>query len=380
MKDPELFADNNDKELIIPAGQIETTKKSVYWDIQPSWQRNTFMNFITGSRGLGKTFGALLQAYYDWKATGNTFVYVRRNSMDISKVGAKLFDKHLEYGFIHELISYRRGTYYICKYSTPTTSIKDTSPDDWVPLCYVVPLSLYLKYKSTVFAKAKTIIFDEFVEESGKYNDNEVEALLSLIETVFRGDDDLTRVYCLANGFTIYNPYFLYFGIQPDRSSKTGITYFKDKSILIEEVDAEAFIREKRANTRFGRLIENTTYGDFMLGNKNIGDDFKNVQDFKEEKYVKTPVGKIIIGNDFYNVFSVQNTTKKNDILSRTMIKASKSKVIDDNTVNLTNNLMAGVPLAVNNSRMMLNILAAKRLGELYFGDSKTAAMLREVF
>ncbi|MCG5559890.1 phage DNA encapsidation protein, partial [Klebsiella pneumoniae] len=82
---------------------------------------------------------------------------------------------------------------------------------------WAIPLSTWQSEKSNAYPNVTTIIFDEFIREKDKtgYLANEAEALLNLMDTVFRGRDNV-RCVCLSNAVSVVNPYFLYFNLVPD--------------------------------------------------------------------------------------------------------------------------------------------------------------------
>lgn len=85
-------------------------------------------------------------------------------------------------------------------------------------LGYAISLSNVdtLKKYSPLFADCYTFIFDEFLTESGKYLNQEVEKLQSLLITCARGGGKQSReieVFLLANRTSLLNPYYIYFDI-----------------------------------------------------------------------------------------------------------------------------------------------------------------------
>lgn len=142
------------------------------------------------------------------------------------------------------------------------------------PQVYFVALSTSTRKKSQSYADVNQIVFDEVFESVGKrkYLKDEVSLFLEFYETVNRLRIDgrpEVRVFFLSNKTTFINPYFSYFGITPfaDRF-KT----FKDGLIVVENYSNEKFIETKK-NTKFGRLISGTKYGDYAIENQVWFDD-----------------------------------------------------------------------------------------------------------
>ena len=88
------------------------------------------------------------------------------------------------------------------------------------------------------------------------YLPNEAEALLNMMETVFR-DRENTRCILLSNATSVVNPYFLYFGLMPN--VETRFNHYEDRGILIELCDSKEFAIVKK-QTPFGKLIQGTAY------------------------------------------------------------------------------------------------------------------------
>ena len=96
---------------------------------------------------------------------------------------------------------------------------------------HAMTLSTAQDLKSSNFNKVKTIIFDEFIIESGQkkyYLKDEVFVFLNLIETIARLRN--VRIFLLANSVTVTNPYFLYFDINLPYNS--DIVTYKNRTNL----------------------------------------------------------------------------------------------------------------------------------------------------
>jgi hypothetical protein len=133
------------------------------------------------------------------------------------------------------------------------------------------------------------IIFDEFLREkdNSSYLPNEVEALLNLMDTVFR-DRDNVRCVCLSNAVSVVNPYFLYFDLVPDIQKR----FNANEHIVVEIPDSVDF-SEARRKTKFGALIDGTNYGEMSLDNEFTNDSNVFIERrSKESKFVFTIVYK----------------------------------------------------------------------------------------
>lgn len=224
--------------------------KSLYYNPNKMLSYNRILNFVIGARGIGKSFAFKVYPIKRFLKYGEEFIYVRRYKTELRKV-FKYFDDVRDEFPEHKLTV--EGRTFKC---------------DGKTFGYAIPLSTWQTEKSNAYPNVTTIIFDEFIREKDKsdYLPNEVEALLNLMDTVFRNRDNV-RCICLSNAVTIVNPYFLYFDLVPDVSKRFNA--YRD--ILIEIPDSKDFANERR-KTRFGMLIDGTDYADMSLDNKFVND------------------------------------------------------------------------------------------------------------
>lgn len=223
---------------------------SLYYNPQKMLSYNRILNFIVGARGIGKSFSMKRHCINRFIKHGEQFVYVRRYKGELKKVSQYFDDvKHLFPGVDFKV---KGRCFYI-----------NNKLAGWA-----IPLSMWQSEKSNAYPDVSTIVFDEFIREKDNsgYLPNEVEALLNLMDTVFRGRENV-RCVCMSNAVSVVNPYFLYFQLMPD----TGKRYNAYKDILIEIPESYDFSQERR-KTRFGSLIDGTEYGDMSLDNEFVND------------------------------------------------------------------------------------------------------------
>lgn len=225
-------------------------KTSLYYNPNKMLSYNRILNFVIGARGIGKSFAMKEFPIKRFIKNGEQWIYVRRYKPELKKIH-NYFDD-VSFKFPENKLQVKGRNFLI-----------DGKQAGWA-----IPLSAWQSEKSNAYPNVTTIIFDEFIREkdNSNYLPNEVEALLNLMDTVFRNRDNV-RCICLSNAVTIVNPYFLYFNLVPDTSKRFNA--YRD--ILIEIPDSKDFSEERR-KTRFGRLIEGTEYGDMSLDNKFVND------------------------------------------------------------------------------------------------------------
>lgn len=255
-----------------------------YYDITNTLTYNALYYFIIGERGVGKTYSAKKFAIRRFLKTGEQFVYLRRYKTELGEsVGdekdAKFFKKIKSEFPDHKFrVS---GDKLYC--------------DD--KICgYALSLSTALILKSAEFDKVKTIIFDEFIIDSGSssyhYFKNEVEHFLEFYESIARLRD--VRVLFLANAISISNPYFTYFNITLPYGNK-NIKTFKKGLIVLEYIKNLAY-REIKKQSKFGQIIEGTKYSEYAIDNKFLRDN----KAFVKKKTPKSKFFFTIIYNGVY--------------------------------------------------------------------------------
>ena len=237
----------------------------MFWNINETLSFNALFNFIVGNRGSGKSYGAKKWCIEDFLKNKNQFVWVRRfdSEFDDFKTG---FFSDIVHAFEGVEFEYKSYTFYINKEVAG----------------YAIPLSISSKKKSSSYPNVNKIIFDEFIIDKGNsyYLKKEVEVFLDLYETVMRmREDNIRGAFFIANAITFTNPYFLYFNIEKP-TGKRGI--LKKGEILIQLVNNKDYI-EKKKNTRFGKLIQGTEYGDYSIQNNFLRDNNDFIIDHKPQ-------------------------------------------------------------------------------------------------
>lgn len=208
------------------------------------------LNFIIGARGIGKSYAMKKHPIKRFIKYGEQFIYVRRYKPELKKIGNYFNDIAQE--FPNHEFKVKGRQFFI-----------DGKLAGWA-----IPLSAWQSEKSNAYPMVTTIVFDEFIRErdNSGYIPNEVDALLNLMDTVFRTREN-GRCICLSNAVSVINPYFVYFGLVPDINKRFNAY----KHILIEIPDSKDFSDERR-KTKFGQLIDGTEYGEMSLDNEFVND------------------------------------------------------------------------------------------------------------
>ena len=285
----------------------------MYWDINKSLSYNALFNFIVGNRGAGKTYGSKKYVINRFLKYGEQFVYIRRFKDELKKIKKFFDDIKPEFPDVEFKVS---GKTFLINGKECGTAM---------------PLSTAKIEKSTAFPLVTTIIFDEFILDKGThhYLPDEVTNFLECYETIARTRDNC-KVFFLSNAITITNPYFLYFNIKLPYDK----TIMCKNDILIELVQNRDFIDMKK-QTRFGKLISDTEYGNYAIENEFLRDNktfiekksgnceffFKFV--YKENTYgvwINMNKGKIFVSNDYDENYTCTYALTKTDHTPNTML------------------------------------------------------------
>ena len=248
-----------------------------YWDIGKilSYQRN--FNFINGERSIGKTYTT--EKFFIDKAikTGKEFVYITRTQDEkrngifkeaFSKVISREFpDKEII--FTNEECILKIDEYKRC-------------------LGYCIALSEALKIKKRSFPNVYYLMFDEYMLENKgltRYVNGwkEPELFLSLYHTIDREED---RVICflLGNNTTFYNPYHMHPAFQIPHIKKGQI--WAGENVLFQWAEGTEELREEKANCKFLKMLNDTTYGKYAVK----GDYIEDSDEFIEKRSAEARV------------------------------------------------------------------------------------------
>lgn len=228
---------------------------NIFMDFNKILSYNCFLNFIIGERGVGKSYGAKKYLFKHFLKTGKRFIYLRRYKAELEEATMKdkepIFFEQIKDDEVvkgHKFTNNSKSCYI-----------------DGKKCGYFYTLSTSLIGKSTTFTDVDTIVFDEILIAKGNYHylQKEVFQFLEFIESVGRLRD--IRVFCLSNAISQNNPYFREFDLTLPYNSEFKV--FKKGLICLWYVKNEKY-RQAKKQSKFGKLIEGTTYGDYAIDNK----------------------------------------------------------------------------------------------------------------
>lgn len=215
-----------------------------FFSIEKILTYNKPIMFITSSRSVGKSTNIGAFCLLDFIKNGYKFIYVRRTKDEMQETCQDYFSNAIR--LINERTSikikdfkYHAGDYFI-----------QLQNDEKPKHCgYAKGLSLEGKYKSKPFDNVGTILYDEFLPKfetqylGNVLTDPEREPVLmsSLYGSVDREIGNAfrssTRIIFSGNTSTIYNPFFIYYGITK--------YLFKDAKAKIINPKNEAWILQR---------------------------------------------------------------------------------------------------------------------------------------
>lgn len=316
---------------------------SIFYSVDNIFSFNSLLYFLIGERGVGKSYSMKKWCIKHYKRTKKKFILLRRYRNDMTD-SLKNFSKDLIDEFPNDKFSF----------------IEDDKLSYIKMNDEIIGYGMFLRgaenYKGISFQDVDTIMFDEFLVGDGgsRYLKNEVDYLLSIMESVFRLREDV-RVVCLGNSTSIINPYFEYFNIKFDSSKH--IQTFKDGVIFVEYIENKPY-RDFKKKTKLGKLVSGTKYEDYAIDNKFLLDNYEFILERPPNAY---PYFNIRVENNIYGVWlknGVMYISLVNDLNKFTLV--FDNQYHDDKTI------------LINKSSGFLETIAKKyQTGLLHFDTLK---------
>lgn len=193
-----------------------------FWSIKPALTYNKPIIMVTSSRSIGKSTNIACFLLFDFLLNGFKFIYLRRTRDEMLETckdyfnnAIALINENTEFKILS--VEYKAGDYFI--------KLDDDNPP--MHCGYAMGLSLESKYKSKPFDNVGTVLYDEFLpKDRNKYlgsiekdPDKEPRLFNSLYASVDReigkAFKSSTRIILSGNTETIYNPFFIAWGVTP---------------------------------------------------------------------------------------------------------------------------------------------------------------------
>lgn len=253
----------------------------MYYNFRSLELKNKLFNFIVTPRSAGKTVAMKCRGIEKYLCENKRFVYIRRRGVEITnKKLTGFYEKIQSLGFYSDKkLKYEGGLFYC----------------DNEIIGYAVALSTGINERSVDFVNVSDIYFEEFVlspDSHHTYLDDEVMKFLDMYYTIAREDE--VKVWFLGNKLQEFNPYFLYFGINPPSE---GIKIWKDFGVEIWQ--DKNFVQCKK-KSRFGQLVDGTTYSEYAIENQG----YTNNLTFKRKLPKRsTPIVGVVHNKKIYTIY-----------------------------------------------------------------------------
>lgn len=230
----------------------------MYYNVEDALSYNALFTFVIGGRGCGKSYSAKRRVIKKFLKKGSQFVYLRRYKTEFKKI--KNFFNDIAHEFPDHTFKASANGLFI----------------DGKIAGYPITLSTQIIEKSTPYPDVEDILFEEFLIDPASpyhYLRSEVETFLETYSTIARDRD--VRCLFLANNVSMYNPYFMYFGLH----LKGDEVKCRKGDLILLKVSSEEYANHM-LQTRFGKIIKGTSYGQYAIGNVALRDS----EEFIEKK------------------------------------------------------------------------------------------------
>lgn len=246
----------------------------VHWYCNDLVDTMMHMLYGCGGRGIGKTYNTRLTSMDQFsipveelchgdpklveKAIDagevHRFVYMRRRDKEIQLERRKMFSR-----YPYDI----RKNWKVTKGNIITYKGMEAG--------YMIDLD-HVRGAGIDFANVNSIINDEFISHksgANAYLQNEYQIFQGAIDSIIRYDNN-TRVFCMSNAVSVYNPYFLNEGYMP-----TGQKMWTnpERHVAVEWCETSKELIGAREKSWFADWTRGTEYGDFSLYNKSLRDN-----------------------------------------------------------------------------------------------------------
>lgn len=248
---------------------------SIFYNFNRVCSYDAIITFVVGGRSIGKTYGMTKRVIKRAIKQGEQFMWVRRHKEEMQIARRTFFDavkdEFPNYTFrVNGTMAEAAKGIPADFEAMPAGKQKEVLKNiKWFVIGHFVALSGAQKIKGSNFPLVRTIVFDEFILESGltQYLPSEVKMFNNLYMTIDR-KRDTTKVFFLANSVMIDNPYFVHYDIIPDDAVKGIIV--KNNGALVVHFPEMADFKNEMFQTRFGQFLLETDpeYADYAINNQ----------------------------------------------------------------------------------------------------------------
>lgn len=252
-----------------------------FFSLQKTLTYNKPLMFITSSRSIGKSTNIGIFCLLDYIKNGYKFIYCRRTKDEMQETCNDFFSNSIR--LINEKTDIKIKDF---KYHSGDYFIQLEGQEKPEHCGYAKGLSLEGKYKSKPFDNVGTILYDEFLP---KYDtqylgnvstdpDREPVLMSSLYGSVDREIGNAfrssTRIIFSGNTATIYNPFFIYYGITPYlyKDGKAKTINPKDKPWVLQRITGVDATKDFKNSILYA--ISSDSEREYNFNNNTNGADF----------------------------------------------------------------------------------------------------------
>lgn len=310
-----------EKDLYLPSGYLDM-EKIINIDVP--------FIFVIGSRGIGKTYGAI-QALIKRK---ELFLLMRSTQIQADLIANDDFTP------LKEPLADMGMEYKVIPFIKQSKKIID--PNSGVTYCYTGALSTFGNMRGFASADTKAILYDEFVPQPGERGVKDAgEVLFHAYETINRNRElkghSPVKLICNANSFMLANDIFMTLGVVTLATrmvaNRRSVHIDKKRGLAIIIPYQSPISSEKAATalyslTRYG----SGNFNDLALGNAFVNDIEENIkpQPIREYRLLCT-VGEISVykhksENRYYVASHAAGAAKDNYEINRFDLERFKKK------------------------------------------------------
>ena len=254
-------------------------QKTGYVDVASILNAGDTFNFITGGRGIGKTYG-FIKYFIE---SGIPFIFLRRTQIEADLQADSVTSSLTAYLAPAGL---HMKTDRIAK-KISRISIEETGQE----ICVCAALSTFASIRGIDLSKYEYILYDEFITEPHvRALKMEGIALFNAYESVNRNRElngrDPLRLVGLSNSLNIANDVFIQFDIvnAAERMINTGEESFTRGDLLLLILQNSPISRRKKETALYQNASEE--YSRMSIDNQFILNDFRYVQKRKISEYI----------------------------------------------------------------------------------------------
>ena len=319
-----------------------------------------FIYYLSGGRGIGKTYGAQSMTTKHFVDKGYQFLWIRRYKAEI---------KEQKNGFYNKL-----------KNDTRFKDLKflvkgnDCYINNKLAGCFIALTSGVINKGNSKLNNIKYIIFDEYVADMSDiyhgYLPNEMKKIYDIIETFARLND--VQIFFLSNNYSEVNPLCLVFNI---KFNDKGI--FKNDIIYAEKHKTPEEFKKEKINTNFAKLVSryDPDYFNYNLDNTSFADTENFI---KKRNNNAVQIYNILIGDKSFKVYRGRDEYFKPCFFIS--LKGDNSTTRLKYTLDERNISENVIYLDRDNIAILKNLVNAFKRGKVFFENQEIKYTMFETF